>query len=131
MGSFGSPRSSSSFGTNRSAFGGPRTSTFSQSRGGSPFAPRPAYGGVGYHMYGGSPYYSGYPIHYYGMGYGSYWFHPAWYYWMPFHPAFFYGPPVYMNGYYQPGGFSILRLFIAICIFMVIIWIIARLFSAR
>ena len=69
-------------------------------------------------------------IHGYG-GYGSYWFHPAWYYWMPFHPAFFYGPPVMVNGYYEPGGFSFLRLILAICIFMVLFWIIARLFSSR
>jgi len=50
---------------------------------------------------------------------------------MPFHPAFFYGGPVYNSagGYYEPGGFSFFRLFLAICIFMVIFWIIVRLFS--
>jgi len=65
------------------------------------------------------------------MGYGSYWFHPAWYYWMPFHPAFFYSPPVYVNGYYEPGGFSFVRLLIALVIFGLIIAIIGRLFSRR
>jgi len=133
-GSSGAPRTSTgSFGRSSSSsrsFGGPRTSTFTQSRGGSPFAPRASYLGSGFHTYGGGYYYSGYPVHYYGGGYGSYWFHPAWYYWMPFHPAFFYGGPVYNQaGYYEPGGFSFFRLFLAICIFMLIFWIIARLFS--
>jgi len=50
---------------------------------------------------------------------------------MPFHPAFFYGAPVYVNGYYEPGGFSFFRLILAICIFMVLFWIIARIFSTR
>jgi hypothetical protein len=125
MGSFG--RS----GTSTRSFGGPRTFTSTQSRGGSPFKPRASYGGVGFHSYGGGYYYNNYPVRYYGGGYGSYWFHPAWYYYMPFHPAFFYGAPVMVNGYYEPGGFSIFRLFLAICIFLVFFWIIARIFSSR
>jgi len=142
-GSFGGMRSGASSSTrsstgsfgrsgpSSSSFGHSRTFTSTQSRGGSPFQPRASYYGSGFHSYGGAYYYNGYGVHYYGSGYGSYWFHPAWYYWMPFHPAFFYGSPVLVNGYYEPGGFSIFRLFLAICIFMLIFWIIARLFSSR
>lgn len=135
-GSFGGIRSGSgstrvgsgSFGSGTNRFGGPRTFTSTQSRGGSPFAPR---GGTfsrsGYSYYGGYHYYNGLVIHSYG-GWGSYWFHPAWYYWTPFHPAFYYGSPVMVNGYYEPGGFSFMRMMIGVLFFIFIVWLISRLF---
>ncbi len=116
-------------GTSSSSFGRARTFTSTQSRGGSPFQPRASYYGPGFHSYGGGYYYNGYGVRYYGGGYGSYWFHPAWYYWMPFHPAFFYSPPMLVNGYYEPGGFSFIRLLLALAIFGVFFWILARIFS--
>ncbi len=81
------------------------------------------YSNRGYYYGGGY-----YPAYGYG-GYGDYWFHPAWYYWLPFHPAFYYGAPYYYGGAYYPGGFSFTRLIIGILVIVFIIWLLSKIFG--
>jgi len=77
---------------------------------------------------GSSYFYGGRSAHYYG-GYGDYWYHPAWYYWTPFHPAFYFGAPyIGSDGYYHPGGFSIIRLFMSLVFFVFVLWLIVKIF---
>ena len=90
------------------------------------------YGGRSYstraYSYGGTSYHAVYM-----GGYGDYWYHPAWYYYMPFHPAFYYGGPQYMNdgGYYAPGGFSFFRALIGLFFFGVIAAVVIAIFRGR
>jgi hypothetical protein len=82
--------------------------------------------------YIGGNYYNTY--HYGGMFGGFYdysyaWGSPSWYYYTPFHPAFFFSPPYYYGGNYYPGEFSFFRLILGIGIFVLLIWLIMKLFS--
>ncbi|HWD39830.1 MAG TPA: hypothetical protein VG944_13355 [Fimbriimonas sp.] len=121
--SFGQPGGGSSF--NRSGSFGNSGRINSTSIAGAPSA----YRGVS-PVYQSRYYYGGgyYPSYYYG-GYGDYWFHPAWYYWLPFHPAFYYSPPYMYNGAYYPGGFSFTRLILGILVIMFVLWLLSRIFG--
>ena len=139
-GSFGGSRNYSNSGrsSGSSSFGSSRSA-------GSSFGRTGSFGSPGYttsrsinyngRSYSSSPYsYGGRTYHaIYGGGFGDYWYHPAWYYWMPFHPAFYYGGPVYVNdgagGYYAPGGFSFFRLIIGGLFFLFVLWLIVRIFT--
>ena len=138
-GSFSAPRSSSSSGSSSfgrsGAFGGPKSMTSSQSRGGSPFSSKapPVVSNptniqhntyINYGGYGG-------PVHMYG-GWSNYsygWVHPAWYFYTPFHPAFYYSPPYYSNGYYEPGGFSFFKFILGLAVIGFIVWVVVKLFT--
>jgi len=131
--------SGGSFGSSRSSFGGGSGSSF-RSGGSSSFGRSGSFGnsgrinstsisGGGYRSSAPIYYGGGYHSVYYGGGYGDYWYHPAWYYWLPFHPAFYYGSPYYDNGYYHPGGFSFFRLLIGIFVIVFILWLLARIFG--
>jgi len=73
--------------------------------------------------------YNGRPVHgYNGFHASYYWGAPRWYYWTPFHPAFYYSPPIYVNGYYEPGGFSLFRLLLSVALCLLCIGLMLRLF---
>lgn len=117
-GSFG--RSSGSLGGSSRSFGG-SSSSGSFGRSGA-FGSRSYTGSSSVYSYGGRS------AHYYG-GYGDYWYHPAWYYWMPFHPAFYYGAPyIGADGFYHPGGFSFFRLIFGLLLFAIILGFIGKMF---
>lgn len=91
--------------------------------------------------YGSTPSYSrsyniggsSYTAYGYGFmsGYSLGWLHPSWYYYTPFSPYFYYSPPSYYNGAYYSGGFSFMKLLLAIIIFAVIIWIVLKLIKGK